>query len=99
MRTHAHEAYLQEARQRQRTEEFKTLYRLRGAVEGKIAELVGHGLRETRYLGEQKRQLQRLWTGAAVNLKRLFKLAHTKDAELGAVLASLDSRHMALAPG
>ncbi len=95
----AHEAYFQQARERQQTEEFKALYRLRGRIEGKIAELVRHGLRETRYLGEQKRQLQRLWTGAAVNLKRLFKLAHTKDVELGAVLASLDSRHMALAPG
>jgi hypothetical protein len=51
---------LREARQRQQTDEFKELYRLRGRVEGKIAELVGHGLRETRYLGEQKRQLQRL---------------------------------------
>jgi hypothetical protein len=99
VRTHAHETHLRQARQRQGTEEFKALYRLRGRVEGKIAELVRHGLRETRYLGEQKRQLQRLWTGAAVNLKRLFKLAHTKDVELGAVLASLDSRHMALAPG
>ena len=99
VRTHAHEALLREARQRQQTDEFKELYCLRGRVEGKIAELVRHGLRETRYLEEQKRQLQRLWTGAAVNLKRLFKLAETKDVDLGVVLAGLRSCQMGLAPG
>jgi transposase len=97
--THRHEALLREARHRQQTDEFKELYRLRGRVEGKIAEVVGHGLRETRYLGEQKRQLQRLWTGAAVNLKRLFKLAQAKNVDLGVILASLSPCQMALAPG
>jgi transposase len=99
VRTHAHETHLQQARQRQGTEEFKALYRLRGAVEGKIAELVGHGLRETRYLGEQKRQLQRLWIAAAVNLKRMFKLAEGKEVALDVALDRLNSRPMALAPG
>jgi hypothetical protein len=94
-----HEALLREARQRQQTDEFKEIYRLRGRVEGKIAELVGHGLRETRYRGEQKRQLQRLWTGAAVNLKRLFKLAQTQEVDLGVVLASLSPCQTGLAPG
>ncbi|HUV91294.1 MAG TPA: IS1182 family transposase [Anaerolineae bacterium] len=97
--THAHEVLLQEARQRQQTDEFQVLYRLRGRVEGKIAELVDHGLRETHYRGEQKRQLQRLWTGAAVNLKRLFKLAQAKNADLGLVLAHLRPGQMGLAPG
>jgi len=97
--THAHEALLQEARQRQQTDEFQVLYRLRGRVEGKIAELVGHGLRETRYPREQKRQLQRLWTGATVNLKRLFKLAQAKNADLDVVLARLSPCQMGLAPG
>jgi len=99
VRTHPHEALLREARQRQQTDEFKDLYRLRGRVEGKIAEVVGHGLRETRYLGEQKRQLQRLWTGAAVNLKRLFKLTQAKNVELGVILASLSPCQMVPAPG
>jgi len=97
--THAHEALLQEARQRQQTDEFQVLYRLRSRVEGKIAELVGHGLRETPYLGEQKRQLQRLWTGATVNLKRMFKLAQAKNVDLGIVLARLSPGQMGLAPG
>ena len=99
VRTHAQETHLREARQRQETEQFKALYRLRGCVEGKIAELVGHGLRETRYLGEEKRQLQQLWIGAAVNLKRMFKLAQRQDVGLGVVLNRLNSRPMALAPG
>ena len=95
----AHEAYFQQARERQQTEEFKTLYRLRGAVERKIAELVGHGLRDTRYVGDAKRQLQRLWTGSAVNLKRLFRQAQAKDVHLTPVLANLNARWMASAPG
>ena len=99
VRTHAHEGHLQEARRRQGTAEFKMLYRMRGSVEGKIAELVGHGLRETRYLGEQKRQLQQLWIAAAVNLKRMFKLAEGRDAALESALDRLNSRPMALAQG
>jgi transposase len=99
VRTHARETHLKQARERQGTEEFEGLYRWRGLVEAKIAELVGHGLRETRYLGEQKRQLQRLWIGAAVNLKRLFKLAQSKDVDFGMVLARLEPRQRALAPG
>lgn len=86
--THAQEVYLQAARQRQETAEFQQLYPLRSRVERKIAELAGHGLRETRYRGQPKRQLQRLWTGAAVNLKRLFTLAEAKGIDLVAVLAA-----------
>ena len=87
--THPYEAHLQNARQRQETEEFKTLYRLRPAVERKIAELVRHGLRCTRYVGQPKRQLQRLWIGAAVNLKRLFTLAQAQDVDLYVLLDHL----------
>ena len=96
--THYHESHLQAARQRQETAEFKELYRTRGAVERKLAELVGHGLRATRYVGKGKRGLQRLWTGAAVNLKRLFKLAQERRIELLGVLAVLGgNRPLAIA--
>jgi transposase len=84
--THPYEAQLQNARQRQQTEKFKTLYRLRPAVERKIAELVSHGLRLTRYIGQPKRQLQRLWIGAAINLKRLFTLAQAQKVDLYVLL-------------
>ena len=97
--THRHERLLRAARQRQETEAFKELYRLRGRVEGKIAELVHHGLRDTRYLGEKKRQLQRLWTAAAVNLKRLFTLAQAEKLDVGATFGALDACHARLSPG
>ena len=80
--THAHEALLQ-------TTAFKTLYRLRCAVERKIGELVHHGLRNTRYLGQRKRQFQWLSTGAAVNLKRLFTLAQERQVDIRAAFVAL----------
>jgi hypothetical protein len=89
VRTRAYEAFLQAARLRQQTEEFDLLYRLRAAVERKIAELAQHGLRDTRYLGEPKRQLQRLWTGAAMNLRRLFYLAEAQKVDLVLLLSHL----------
>jgi len=88
------EAYLQAARARQQTEEFQQLYRLRPAIERKQAELVGHGLRKTRYLGEPKRQLQRLWIGAVVNLKRLFKLAEAQNVDLRDTMRLLGRQRM-----
>jgi len=80
--THVYESYLQAQRQRQDTPEFKTHYRTRSLVERKQAELVQHGIRNTRYLGQAKRQLQRLWTGAVVNLKCLFRLADVRSVDL-----------------
>lgn len=85
--THPHEAYLQAARQRQKTPEFKALYRQRSAVERLQADLVRHGLRHTRYLGAAKRHLQRLWIAAVVNLKCLFRLCAGRHMALAALLA------------
>lgn len=79
------ENYLREARQRQETDEFKQLYRLRPRIEGKQAQLVSHGLRKTRYIGKAKRRSQRLWLATAVNLKRMFKLAEIRDQYLVAI--------------
>jgi len=73
---HYHEDLLQAARRRQATDEFKDTYTLRPAVERKIAELTEHGAKQARYLGTVLSGLQAQWTGAAVNLKRLFKLFH-----------------------
>lgn len=69
-----HEALLQAARQRQATAEFKDLYHQRPAVERKVAELADHGAKQARYLGHFKNLWQAQWTGAVINLKRLFKL-------------------------
>jgi len=87
--THVHEALLRQARARQQTTDFETLYRLRCAVERKIAELVYHGVRNTRHLGKRKRQLQRLWTGAAINLKRLFTLAQERQVDIRAAFVAV----------
>ena len=92
VRTHAYEAYLQAQRQRQQSNEFKQLYRTRSQVERKVAELSRRGIRHTRYLGEKKRHLQRLWTGAAVNLKHLFHLTEARGVDLHQIL-SLPALH------
>lgn len=63
---------LQQRRAEQQTMVFKEKYKRRAAVEGTIAEVTRkHGLRRARYRGQQKVRLQALFTGAAVNLKRL----------------------------
>lgn len=90
--THYHEGLLQAARQREATPEFQPLYRLRPRIERKIAELVDQGLRQARYIGRCKKQLQALWTAAAVNLKRLFKLVAGDLARLRCALAVLEAR-------
>jgi hypothetical protein len=96
VRAGPYEAYLQEARARQQTDEFDTDYRLRPAVERKIGELVRHSLRNTRYVGESKRQFQRLWLGAAVNLKRLFTLAQAQKVDIRTILGDLGPPHAKL---
>jgi hypothetical protein len=72
---HFHEDVLRAARVRQATSAFRTTYRRRAIIERKIAELMGRGLREARYIGREKQRLQALWTAASVNLKRMFTLA------------------------
>ena len=86
--THYHEALLQAARKRQETEEFKKLYRLRAAIERLIACLVQHGLRRARYIGEAKVRLQAQWTGAALNLQRLFTLFNGNMRRMSEVLSA-----------
>jgi hypothetical protein len=92
--TSFYEAYLRAARQRQQTDEFKQLYRLRPRIEGKQAELVSHGLRKTRYLGKPKRRLQRLWLAAAVNLQRMFKLTEIRASYLTTLLTPVCEANM-----
>jgi hypothetical protein len=86
---HYHEALLQAARQRQATAEFKDLYRQRPAVERKIAESSAHGAKQARYLGQLKNRLQAQWTGAVINLKRLFKLFQGDLPRMRQVLMAL----------
>lgn len=98
VRTHAHEELLQKTRARQATPEYKEMYCTRSKVERKIGEVARHGIRDTRYLGDKKRQLQRLWTGAAVNLKRLFTLAQDKGCDLATAFAMPEQPGEAMMP-
>ena len=87
--THYHEALLQEARARQQTDEFRSTYVLRAAIEREIAALVQHGLRQSRYVGLAKGRLQAQWTGAGINLRRLFTLFQGDMGRMRQVLAAV----------
>jgi transposase len=65
---------LQRARERMKTEEFKTLYARRAGVEGTISQ-GGRalGLRRSRYSGQEKTRLQHLATAAAMNIVRVVR--------------------------
>lgn len=54
--------------------EFKALYRTRAKVERKLAHVMRHGMRKSRYNGKAKTLTQLAFTSAGVNLKRLFTL-------------------------
>ena len=59
---------LQEARRRQKTQEFKDLYATRAGIEGTISQEVrAFGARRCRYVGEAKAHFQQLMTAVAVN--------------------------------
>gem|GEM_PF-6145015 len=64
----------QRLRAEQATDAWKADYRVRPRVEHKISELVHHGIRQARYIGRVKTELQLLFTAAVVNVKRLGKL-------------------------
>jgi transposase len=71
VRPEAQHVALQQARQRQTTEEFKTTYRSRAGVEGTISQAVQvSNLRHARYRGLPKTHLQHIATAAALNLIR-----------------------------
>jgi transposase len=89
IKTHFHEAHLQDARKRQQSDGFRATYSVRAKVERKIAELVRHGMRQSRYIGWSKVLLQAQWTGAAVNLKRLFTLLQGDTGRLRQAMAGL----------
>ena len=66
-----HEA-LQQARKREKTEEFKEEYKKRSGIEGTISQGVrAFGIRRSRYIGKAKTHLQHLATAAAINLERV----------------------------
>jgi hypothetical protein len=65
---HPQEQLLREAREFQRTAEFRKKYSLRVVVEHRIARLVQLGIRKSRYFGRNKTLFQVLMAAAVANL-------------------------------
>ena len=62
---------LQEARAREQTSEFRTVYAKRAGVEGTIAQAVRTcEIRRARYIGSKKLRLQAFFTATAMNVLR-----------------------------
>ena len=60
------------ARNRQKTEAFKTLYNARAGIEGTISQAVNaFNIRQARYRGLARTHLQNIATAAAINLTRI----------------------------
>jgi transposase len=75
---------LNRRRAEQETEIFKEKMKRRPAIEGTISELTrAHGARRARYRGKGKKRLQALFTGAAVNIKRLARALAAQKQALG----------------
>jgi transposase len=75
--------YLRQRRVEQETEAFKERMKRRSGVEGTISELTRkHGARRARYRGTDKVRLQMLFTGTAVNLKRLYRALQAQTREV-----------------
>jgi hypothetical protein len=71
---------IRQRRAEQQTEAFQKKMQRRSAIEGTISELTRrHGARRARYRGRLKGRLQMLFTGAAVNLKRLARALVTQQ--------------------
>ncbi len=65
-------AALQAARQRQKTDAFKAVYRTRAGIEGTLSQGVRMGdLRRSRYVGLAKTRLLHLLIAAALNFMRV----------------------------
>lgn len=70
----AHHNLLQARRREQRSEAFLERMKTRNAIEGTHSELVrAHGLRQARYRGKAKVDLQNQLIGAACNIKRWLR--------------------------
>lgn len=84
----AFHAELTARRAEQQTDEFKERLKARAGIEGTISECTRcHGARRARYRGNRQVRLQALFTGAAVNVKRLARaLAAQKRAPRRVVL-------------
>lgn len=79
---HRHRQVLVKRRVLMEDEDYRQRLRVRAGIEATISEMVrGHGLRHARYRGRDKVLLQSLFTGLAVNLKRLARFFAASGAQ------------------
>lgn len=72
LRTEGRHQALQVARERQQTDDFKSLYRKRSGIEGTLSQAIrSSDLRRARYVGQAKTHLQNVAIAVATNIKRL----------------------------
>jgi len=72
LRPQAEHETLQDIRNKQNTEEWKSQYDVRAGIEGTLSQGIrALGLRKCRYLGLAKTQLQHVFTAAGINVLRL----------------------------
>jgi len=82
LRLHPHEALLREARAKQKTPEFKAVYRRRCHIERTIAHLTRHGARRARYFGQLKVRFQVFMAAVVHNIKQLARLTAAREQAL-----------------
>jgi transposase len=92
VRIKEHHQALQEARTRQKGNEFREKYRCRSGIEGTISQGVrAFGMRRSRYRGMEKTHLQHLIIATAINVVRLLAwldgkpLAKTRTSKFAAL--------------
>jgi IS5 family transposase len=86
---HEHEVLIQAAKQFQRTEQFRQLYRQRVTVEHRIARLVQLGLRKARFFGKAKVLFQLAMTAAVANFTLMASRANNALSFMYSLLQTL----------
>jgi transposase len=77
-----HHMHLQRRRLEMKTDKYTQDMKKRNAIEGSHSELSrAHGLKRARYRGLPKQRLQNWTTGAACNIKRLYRLMSWQKAK------------------
>jgi transposase len=76
---HEHHEYVVTRRAEMETAAFWQAMKRRPPIEGTISQLVRQGIRQARYRGQRRANLQLILTATAVNLRRLFRVWATEQ--------------------
>lgn len=75
---HEHHDMVVEQRERMQTEEFWEAMKRRPPIEGTISQVARQGMRQARYRGRDKNNLQLISTATAMNLRRFCRALESK---------------------